>query len=108
MIFDIIFYNLTENFVENLVGEFEVEVQVSNLLYRNASQQVIGFWFDTKRECQGVASLFTRILGSYSKVPQKKKNVNKSEEIDELEGRLERGLTISRSTDVPRSTATII
>ncbi|KAK9072700.1 hypothetical protein SSX86_009135 [Deinandra increscens subsp. villosa] len=98
----------TENLVENLLGDFEFELQVPYLLYRNASQEVNGIWFYNTRECEDVANLFTRILGAYSKVPPKQK-VNKSE-FEELEavptsavieGPLEPGLTTSRSTDVP-------
>ncbi|XP_076893655.1 mRNA-decapping enzyme-like protein [Bidens hawaiensis] len=98
----------TENLVENLLGDFEFELQVPYLLYRNASQEVNGIWFYNTRECEDVANLFTRILGAYSKVPPKQK-VNKSE-FEELEavptsavieGPLEPGLTTSRSTDIP-------
>nr|XP_043633874.1 mRNA-decapping enzyme-like protein [Erigeron canadensis] len=102
----------TENLVENLLGDFEFELQVPYLLYRNASQEVNGIWFYNTRECEDVANLFTRILGAYSKVPPKQK-VNKSE-FEELEavptsavieGPLEPGLTTSRTTDVPEDTS---
>ncbi|KAK1435023.1 hypothetical protein QVD17_00778 [Tagetes erecta] len=102
----------TENLVENLLGDFEFELQVPYLLYRNASQEVNGIWFYNTRECEDVANLFTRILGAYSKVPPKQK-VNKSE-FEELEavptsavieGPLEPGLTTSRSTDVPEDSS---
>ncbi|KAK1429258.1 hypothetical protein QVD17_11464 [Tagetes erecta] len=102
----------TENLVENLLGDFEFELQLPYLLYRNASQEVNGIWFYNKRECEDVANLFTRILGAYSKVPSKQ-NVNKSE-FEELEavptsaiidGPLEPGFTASRTTDVPEDTS---
>ncbi|KAJ0714715.1 putative mRNA-decapping enzyme subunit 1, PH-like domain superfamily [Helianthus annuus] len=102
----------TENLVENLLGDFEFELQVPYLLYRNASQEVNGIWFYNTRECEDVANLFTRILGAYSKVPSKQK-VNKSE-FEELEavptsavieGPLEPGLTASRTTDVPEDSS---
>ncbi|XP_071697952.1 mRNA-decapping enzyme-like protein [Rutidosis leptorrhynchoides] len=102
----------TENLVENLLGDFEFELQVPYLLYRNASQEVNGIWFYNSRECEDVAKLFTRILGAYSKVPPKQK-VNKSE-FEELEavptsavieGPLEPGLTTARTTDVPEDTS---
>ncbi|KAI3706538.1 hypothetical protein L6452_24345 [Arctium lappa] len=102
----------TENLVENLLGDFEFELQVPYLLYRNAVQEVNGIWFYNSRECEDVANLFTRILGAYSKVPPKQK-VNKSE-FEELEavptssvieGPLEPGLTTSRSTDVPEDSS---
>ncbi|KAL8245351.1 hypothetical protein R6Q59_011609 [Mikania micrantha] len=102
----------TENLVENLLGDFEFELQVPYLLYRNASQEVNGIWFYNTRECEDVANLFTRILGAYSKVPSKQK-VNKSE-FEELEavptsavieGPLEPGLITSRSKDVPEDSS---
>nr|GEZ09910.1 mRNA-decapping enzyme-like protein [Tanacetum cinerariifolium] len=102
----------TENLVENLLGDFEFELQVPYLLYRNASQEVNGIWFYNTRECEDVANLFTRILGAYSKVPPKQQ-VNKSE-FEELEavptsavieGPLEPGLTSSRTTDVPEDSS---
>ncbi|BBH07601.1 decapping 1 [Prunus dulcis] len=63
----------TDNLVENLLGDFEYEVQVPYLLYRNAAQEVNGIWFYNPRECEEVANLFTRILNAYSKVPPKSK-----------------------------------
>lgn len=49
-----------ENLVENLLGDFEYEVQVPYLLYRNAAQEVNGIWFYNSRECEEVANLFSR------------------------------------------------
>ncbi|KAK6138207.1 hypothetical protein DH2020_028041 [Rehmannia glutinosa] len=43
----------------NLLGDFEYEVQVPYLLYRNASQEVNGIWFYNARECEEVANLFS-------------------------------------------------
>nr|CAD1838642.1 unnamed protein product [Ananas comosus var. bracteatus] len=37
----------TDNLVEDLLGDFEYEVQVPYLLYRNAAQEVNGIWFTT-------------------------------------------------------------
>lgn len=102
----------TENLVEDLLGDFEYELQVPYLLYRNAAQEVNGIWFYNPRECEDVANLFTRILGAYSKVPPKPK-VNKSE-FEELEavptsavieGPLEPPFTTSSSTDVPEDSS---
>ncbi|KAK6926545.1 mRNA-decapping enzyme subunit 1 [Dillenia turbinata] len=59
----------TDNLVENLLGDFEYEVQVPYLLYRNAAQEVNGIWFYNARECEEVANLFSRILNAYAKVP---------------------------------------
>lgn len=60
-----------ENMVEDLLGDFEFEVQVPYLLYRNADQEVNGIWFYNAHEIEEVADLFGRILGAYSKVPLK-------------------------------------
>ncbi|KAI4322447.1 hypothetical protein L6164_022141 [Bauhinia variegata] len=75
----------TENLVENLLGDFEYEVQVPYLLYRNAAQEVNGIWFYNARECEEVANLFSRILNAYSKVPQKSKVSSTKSEFEELE-----------------------
>ncbi|GMY25302.1 mRNA-decapping enzyme-like protein [Fagus crenata] len=75
----------TDNLVENLLGDFEYEVQVPYLLYRNASQEVNGIWFYNSRECEEVANLFSRILNAYSKVPTKSKVSSSKSEFEELE-----------------------
>ncbi|KAJ6698395.1 MRNA-DECAPPING ENZYME-LIKE PROTEIN ISOFORM X1 [Salix purpurea] len=75
----------TENLVENLLGDFEYEVQAPYLLYRNQSQEVNGIWFYNRRECEDVANLFTRILSAYSKVPAKPKVASGKSEYEELE-----------------------
>ncbi|KAI3845051.1 hypothetical protein MKX03_021539 [Papaver bracteatum] len=75
----------TENLVEDLLGEFEYEVQVPYLLYRNSAQEVNGIWFYNSRECEDVANLFGRILNAYSKVPQKPKISSTKSEFEELE-----------------------
>ncbi|XP_028808278.1 mRNA-decapping enzyme-like protein isoform X2 [Neltuma alba] len=75
----------TENLVENLLGDFEYEVQIPYLLYRNATQEVNGIWFYNARECEEVANLFNRILNAYSKVPQKSKLSSTKSEFEELE-----------------------
>ncbi|XP_074331911.1 mRNA-decapping enzyme-like protein isoform X2 [Apium graveolens] len=100
----------TENLVENLLGDFEFEVQVPYLLYRNADQEVNGVWFYNSRECEDIANLFTRILNAYEKIPPKPKvSLNKSE-FEELEaiptsavieGPLEPSFNASTSTDIP-------
>nr|KYP43889.1 mRNA-decapping enzyme-like protein [Cajanus cajan] len=75
----------TENLVENLLGDFEYEVQVPYLLYRNAAQEVNGIWFYNARECEEVANLFSRILNAYAKVPPKSKVSSTKSEFEELE-----------------------
>ncbi|KAA8544286.1 hypothetical protein F0562_022298 [Nyssa sinensis] len=101
----------TENLVENLLGDFEYEVQVPYLLYRNAAQEVNGIWFYNARECKEVANLFSRILNAYSKVPPKSKVSSAKSEFEELEavptmavmdGPLEpSSSTTSNNTEVP-------
>ena len=46
--------------MEDLLDDFEYEVQLPYLLYRNAAQEVNGIWFYNSRECEGVANLFSR------------------------------------------------
>lgn len=46
--------------MENLLGDFEYEVQAPNLLYRNANQETNYILFTNKRECEEVDSLFQR------------------------------------------------
>eukprot|EP00252_Welwitschia_mirabilis_P021136 TRINITY_DN5324_c0_g1_i1.p1 TRINITY_DN5324_c0_g1~~TRINITY_DN5324_c0_g1_i1.p1 ORF type:complete len:368 (+),score=70.51 TRINITY_DN5324_c0_g1_i1:328-1431(+) len=76
----------TDNLVEDLLGDFEYEVQVPYLLYRNAAQEVNGIWFYNPRECEDIANLFNRILSAFSKVPPKPKAFTpKSTEFQELE-----------------------
>ncbi|XP_020094429.1 mRNA-decapping enzyme-like protein isoform X1 [Ananas comosus] len=76
----------TDNLVEDLLGDFEYEVQVPYILYRNAVQEVNGIWFYNSLDCEAVANLFSRILNAYSKVPPKPKvSTNKSSEFEELE-----------------------
>uniref|UniRef100_A0A0C9QV86 TSA: Wollemia nobilis Ref_Wollemi_Transcript_7180_1598 transcribed RNA sequence n=1 Tax=Wollemia nobilis TaxID=56998 RepID=A0A0C9QV86_9CONI len=76
----------TENLVEDLLSDFEYEIQLPYLLYRNGNQEVIGIWFYNPRECEEVAKLFSRILNAFSKVPPKPKVfTNQSNEFQELE-----------------------
>uniref|UniRef100_A0A2P2LYT1 Uncharacterized protein mRNA-decapping enzyme-like protein n=1 Tax=Rhizophora mucronata TaxID=61149 RepID=A0A2P2LYT1_RHIMU len=60
----------TENLVENLLGDFEYEVQTPYLLYRNAAQEVNGIWFYNLRECEEVANLFSRYILNLLKFSQ--------------------------------------
>ncbi|KAJ6802967.1 mRNA-decapping enzyme-like protein isoform X1 [Iris pallida] len=76
----------TDNLVEDLLGDFEYEVQVPYLLYRNAAQEVNGIWFYNSHDCEAVANLFSRILSAFSKVPPKHNALlTKSSEFEELE-----------------------
>ncbi|XP_047332057.1 mRNA-decapping enzyme-like protein [Impatiens glandulifera] len=96
----------TENLVEDLLGDFEYEIQVPYLLYRNASQEVNGIWFYNTRECEEVANLFSRILNAYSKVPQKLKVSPAKSEFEELEAvptlaAMDGPLEPASDTDIP-------
>ncbi|KAL6527943.1 hypothetical protein OROMI_029754 [Orobanche minor] len=92
----------TENLVENLLGDFEYEVQVPYLLYRNASQEVNGIWFYNARECEEVANLFSRILNAYAKVPMTSKASPTESEFEELDDLLEPlSSSASNIADVP-------
>ncbi|KAK4370621.1 hypothetical protein RND71_010096 [Anisodus tanguticus] len=75
----------TDNLVEDLLGDFEYEIQVPYLLYRNSTQEVNGIWFYNQRECEEVANLFDRILSAYSKVPTKSKVPLTKSEFEVLE-----------------------
>lgn len=103
----------TENLVENLLGDFEYEVQVPYLLYKNASQEVSGIWFYNSRECEEVANLFNRIIDSITRIPSKPLVSSKSEfkELEPapsmavMEGPLEPSPVSSHITDVTESTS---
>ncbi|XP_077230431.1 mRNA-decapping enzyme-like protein isoform X2 [Tasmannia lanceolata] len=75
----------TDNLVENLLGDFEYDVQVPYLLYHNAAQEVNGIWFYNSNECEEVANLFTRILNAFSKIPPKPNASSSKSEFEELE-----------------------
>ncbi|XVE92971.1 hypothetical protein REPUB_Repub01dG0149600 [Reevesia pubescens] len=75
----------TDNLVENILGDFEYEVQDKYLLYRNATQEINGIRFYDACELEEVANLFSRILTAYSKVPQKSKVTMTKGEFEELE-----------------------
>ncbi|KAK2987404.1 hypothetical protein RJ640_020601 [Escallonia rubra] len=99
------FIVMNQNLVENLLGDFEFELQVPYLLYRNAAQEVNGIWFYNTRECEEVGNLFNRILNAYAKVPPKAKSTKSEfEELEPtsavIEGPLEPSFTSSTSTDV--------
>ncbi|RCV10271.1 hypothetical protein SEVIR_2G102100v4 [Setaria viridis] len=75
----------TDNLVEDLLGDFEYQLQVPYIMYRNAAQEVIGIWFYNSQECHEVANLFSRILNAFSKVPPKPKIPSAQSEFEELE-----------------------
>lgn len=94
----------TENLVENLLGDFEFELQVPYLLYRNASQEVNGIWFFNPQECEDVANLFTRILNAYAKVSPKPNVSSSKSEFGELEA-AQTSAVIEESLEPPFTTA---
>lgn len=75
----------TDNLVEDLLGNFEYEIQLPYLLYRNAAREVNGVWFYNARECEEVGKLFSRILGAFSKVPGKSKVSPTYSEFEDLD-----------------------
>ncbi|KAL8094915.1 hypothetical protein AgCh_036430 [Apium graveolens] len=94
----------TENLVENLLGDFEFELQVPYLLYRNEAQEVNGIWFFNPKECEDVANLFTRILNAYAKVSPKPNITSNKSEFGELEAS-QTSAVIEESLEPPFSTA---
>jgi mRNA-decapping enzyme 1B len=54
------FLLLADNLVVDLLGDFEYQLQVPYIMYRNSSQEVIGIWFYNTQECEEVANLFSR------------------------------------------------
>uniref|UniRef100_J3MJS2 WH1 domain-containing protein n=2 Tax=Oryza brachyantha TaxID=4533 RepID=J3MJS2_ORYBR len=75
----------TDNLVEDLLGDFEYQLQVPYIMYRNAAQEVIGIWFYNSQECEEVANLFSRILNAFSKATPKPKVPSIKSEFEELE-----------------------
>uniref|UniRef100_A0A453HNJ0 Uncharacterized protein n=1 Tax=Aegilops tauschii subsp. strangulata TaxID=200361 RepID=A0A453HNJ0_AEGTS len=49
---------MSDNLVEDLLSDFEYELQPPYLLYRNAAQEVNGIWFYNQQDCDAVANLF--------------------------------------------------
>ncbi|KAH0894760.1 LOW QUALITY PROTEIN: hypothetical protein HID58_057189, partial [Brassica napus] len=60
----------TDILVEDLLRDFEHEVQGPYLLYRNTSQEVNGIWFYNERAYEEVARLFDGEMGENGHVPQ--------------------------------------
>nr|CAB3463120.1 unnamed protein product [Digitaria exilis] len=59
----------TDNLVEDLLSDFEYELQPPYLLYRNAAQEVNGIWFYNQHDCEAVASLFGSEFEELEAVP---------------------------------------
>eukprot|EP00850_Spirogloea_muscicola_P000384 SM000001S04786 [mRNA] locus=s1:2248660:2250962:+ [translate_table: standard] len=76
----------TENLVEDLLGDFEYEVQLPYLLYRKGNQEVNGIWFYNQKECEDVSKLFTRILNAFLRTTPKPQSLTApSAQYQELE-----------------------
>ncbi|PAN44121.1 hypothetical protein PAHAL_9G019000 [Panicum hallii] len=68
----------TENLVEDVLTDFEVQVHVPYVIYRNAAEEIIGIWFYNPQECEEVAHLFHRIKYAYARVSPKANLSSKS------------------------------
>ncbi|CAL4928275.1 unnamed protein product [Urochloa decumbens] len=68
----------TENLVQDLLTDFEVDVQVPYVMYQNAADEVLGIWFYNPQECEEVAHVFSRIKYAYSRASPKAKLSSKS------------------------------
>ncbi|CAN6286254.1 unnamed protein product [Urochloa humidicola] len=89
----------TENLVQDLLTDFEVDVQVPYVMYRNAADEVLGIWFYNPQECEEVAHLFSRIKYAYSRASPKAKLSSKSV--------LEEQEAASVSSDLPAAEDTL-
>ncbi|CAO2147707.1 unnamed protein product [Urochloa humidicola] len=97
----------TDNLVEDLLSDFEYELQPPYLLYRNASQEVNGIWFYNQHDCEAVASLFGRILNAYAKVPPKPKVPSAKSEFEELEA-VPTSAAIDGPLEPPSASTTVV
>lgn len=68
----------TENLVEDLLTDFDVEVQVPYVMYCNAADEILGILFNNPKECEEVGHLFKRIKNAYSRASPKAKLPSKS------------------------------
>ncbi|XP_039133674.1 mRNA-decapping enzyme-like protein isoform X2 [Dioscorea cayenensis subsp. rotundata] len=75
----------TENLAEDILGDFEYDVQPPYLLYRNVAQEINGIWFYNSEESETVANLFSRIASAFSKQPLKPTPSAGTSEFKELE-----------------------
>ncbi|XP_062214041.1 mRNA-decapping enzyme-like protein [Phragmites australis] len=74
----------TENLVEDVLTDFEYQVQVPYVMYRNAAEEITGIWFYNPQECEEVAYLFSRIQYAYSRASPKA-NLSSKSGFEELE-----------------------
>ncbi|KAH7671349.1 mRNA-decapping enzyme subunit 1 protein [Dioscorea alata] len=59
----------TENLAEDILGDFEYDVQPPYLLYRNVAQEINGIWFYKSEESEAVANLFSSEFKELEAVP---------------------------------------
>ncbi|WVZ61195.1 hypothetical protein U9M48_011106 [Paspalum notatum var. saurae] len=52
----------TENLVEAILTDFEVELQVPYVIYRGAADEIVGIWFYDPQECEEVGHLFCSVI----------------------------------------------
>lgn len=52
------------NLIEPIVREFEYQMQVPFLLYRNSKNKIFGIWFYNKEECINITYLLESLLES--------------------------------------------
>ncbi|CAM0877812.1 unnamed protein product [Alopecurus aequalis] len=74
-----------ENLVEDLLGNFEYQVHVPYIMYRNAADEILGIWFYNPEECEEVARLFSRIHNAYSRAPPKEMVSATKSDFEEVE-----------------------
>lgn len=67
-----------------MLTDFQYDVQVPYLMYRNAADEIIGIWFYNPQECHEIARLFSRIQYAYSRASPKANCASKSD-FEELE-----------------------
>ncbi|KAL6893740.1 hypothetical protein ACP4OV_007838 [Aristida adscensionis] len=73
-----------ENLVEDLLTNFEHQVEVPYVMYRNAADEIVGIWFYNPQECKEVSHLLNRIKHAFSKASPKSSHSSRSA-LEELE-----------------------
>ncbi|KAL4450574.1 hypothetical protein ABPG77_000930 [Micractinium sp. CCAP 211/92] len=56
----------TDNFVEDVHGGFQCEVQKPYVLYRNRANEVVGIWFYDDADCDRISALLQRIASTFA------------------------------------------
>lgn len=56
----------TDNFVEDVHGGFQCEVQKPYVLYRNRANEVVGIWFYDEADCDRISALLQRIASTFA------------------------------------------